>query len=212
VRYWDKRGLDPPARNTFGILRGRTAYRYRTPPPVGRAYVVNTDMRSFSERSGAGMDRPVRLVVTSPPYLNVTNFEEDQWLRLWFLGGVPEPTRKTISPDDRHYSEGAYWPLIADMWESISKVAGRGAHIVVRIGGNGLTPERLFEGLTETAESVVSGIRPVGKYRVSDIKGRQTGSFRPGSKGCLVEVDAVFKVGSPVARRPARAKRSAALV
>ena len=24
-----------------------------------------------------------------PPYLDVTHFEEDQWLRLWFLGGPP---------------------------------------------------------------------------------------------------------------------------
>ena len=41
---------------------------------------------------------PIRLVVTSPPYLDVTNFEEDQWLRLWFLGGPPFPTRGRISP------------------------------------------------------------------------------------------------------------------
>src|SRR5258705_2335387 len=45
-------------------------------------------------------------VITSPPYLDVTNFEEDQWLRLWFLGGPPYPTRHRLASDDRHMQEG----------------------------------------------------------------------------------------------------------
>lgn len=194
VRYWDERDLDPPDRDAFAILRGRVSFRYRSVPPEGRARVWQTDMRGLPE-VGADIRGHVRLVVTSPPYLNVTNFEEDQWLRLWFLGGPPEPTRKRISPDDRYYSEGAYWPLLKDFFATVANVAAEDAHVVVRIGGKGLTPARLAEGLEESAESVTDRtIRPIGPYQVSKIQGRQTNQFRPGSKGCLVEVDHTFRV------------------
>lgn len=57
-------------------------------------------MRPLADLCKAGiLDLPrlvdagsVRCVITSPPYLDVTNFEEDQWLRLWFQGGPPKPT------------------------------------------------------------------------------------------------------------------------
>ena len=194
VRYWDERGLNPPERDAFAVLRGRVGYRYRSAPPEGRAGVWKTDMRALPQVAD-GLQGRVRLVVTSPPYLNVTNFEEDQWLRAWFLGGPPEPTRKRVSPDDRHYSEGSYWPLIEDLFQTVGEVAAEGAHVVIRIGGKGLTPERLAEGMEEAAETVNSrSIRPTGPHRVSAIRGRQTGQFRPGSKGCLVEVDHTFVV------------------
>ncbi len=194
VRYWDERGLDPPERDAFAVLRNRVAFRYRSARPEGRAHVWRTDMRGLPSVAATISGR-VRLIVTSPPYLDVTNFEEDQWLRLWFLGGPPEPTRKRISPDDRHYSEGAYWPLLRDFFRTVAEVAAEGAHVVVRIGGKGLTPDRLAEGLEESAEAVEGrSIRPVGPHRVSAIKGRQTAQFRPGSRGCLVEVDHVFAI------------------
>ncbi len=44
----------------------------------------------------------IRCAVTPPPYLNVTSLEEDQWLRLWFLGGPAHPKKGIMSSDERH--------------------------------------------------------------------------------------------------------------
>ena len=38
----------------------------------------------------------VKLLITSPPYSNVTNYYYDQWLRLWLLGGPEYPGNMVI--------------------------------------------------------------------------------------------------------------------
>jgi len=81
VRYWRKRRMRAPLRETFGLLRDRAIFRFRdgVPPLDGRA--VLCDVR----RAGITLNRyrhQVKCVITSPPYLDVTRYEEDQWLRL----------------------------------------------------------------------------------------------------------------------------------
>jgi hypothetical protein len=190
VRYWKRHCLDAPHRNTFELLRDRVNYRYASARPDGAATVTCSDMRDLP-RAPALENEAARAVITSPPYLNVTNFEEDQWLRLWFLGGPPYPTRNRVSKDDRHYGLDRYWQLIADMWRSLSLVVAPRGHVVLRIGMKGVEPDRIVDGLQGC--SVVSG-RAVKLVtaETSDIRGRQTGAFRPGSQGCLREVDAHF--------------------
>lgn len=125
-----------------------------------------------------------------PPYLNVTEFGEEQWLRLWFLGGETRPTRG-ISRDDRHRAADSYWRLIADMWRTLSAVLAPKASIVVRLGGQGLEPEQLTSALAGTAMVASRRVRMV-EHSVSEIARRQTGAFRPGTIGCRHEIDALF--------------------
>lgn len=88
VRWWRRNGYLPLYRDAFEILRNMVAYRYRTTPPDRRGLVVLVDARSaatqFSKLAGHVTD-----IITSPPYLDTTNYREDQWLRLWFFGGMP---------------------------------------------------------------------------------------------------------------------------
>ncbi|HEX4612162.1 MAG TPA: hypothetical protein VH092_28465, partial [Urbifossiella sp.] len=75
--------------------------------------------------------------ITSPPYFDVINFE-DQWLRLWFLGSPSHPTTRRLSTDDRDSFATNYWRFIADMWRAIGSVTSRSAHVVVRLGSSRL--------------------------------------------------------------------------
>jgi hypothetical protein len=192
IRFWEKHGFEAPNRDAFALLRRSIEYRYASSPPDGKAIVVESDFRdlSFVLRT---QPKPVRLVVTSPPYLDVTNFEEDQWLRLWFLGGPPKPTYRRISKDDRHEHASPYWRLIADVWRVLGRLLAKDAHVVFRMGGRKLTPDAIVIGLE--AASLFSGRKiQLISSEVSTILKRQTGSFRPGSKGCVHEVDCCFKV------------------
>jgi len=187
VRYWKRHGMTAPRRDVFALLRDRVAFRYASTPPLGTAKVICADMRALPRR-GALEHGSIQTVITSPPYLDVTNFEEDQWLRLWFLGHAPYPTRGVISHDDRHYGLERYWQLIADTWRTLGVLLGKRSNVVLRIGMKGVTPDRIVEGLVGC--SVVSGrkVRLVST-ETSQIRRRQTGAFRPGSAGCLQEVD-----------------------
>lgn len=190
LRFWERHGFTAPERDVFQLLRDRADYRYESPAPQGEGHVLNLDMRELSR---ARLPAPVKCVVTSPPYLNVTDYGEDQWLRLWFLGGDPHPTRGVVSRDDRHRSPDGYWRLIADMWRMLSAVVAPKGNIVVRLGGKGLEPEQLVTALAGTAQVASRRVRMV-EHSVSEIARRQTGSFRPGTVGCRHEIDAVFSI------------------
>jgi len=191
VRFWKIRGLLPPERDVFEILGNRAKYRYASPVPRGDSLVFHGDMRALPGHL-ADSERRVSCVVTSPPYLDVTSFEEDQWLRLWLLGGPPYPSSGRISRDDRHSSAANYWNFIADMWRCLGAVVAGGGHVVIRMGTRTTRPETMKRCLVACARLSARSIRLVSSA-VTQIKGRQTDAFRPGSKGCAVEVDCHFR-------------------
>jgi hypothetical protein len=194
VRFWQKRDLVAPVRNVFDLLERAVRFRYESEPPVGVALVLNRDMRQLP----SAMDKfpgPIQCVITSPPYFDVTNFEEDQWLRLWFLGGPPYPTTNRLSRDDRHSFAPNYWRFIADMWRSLGTIVGRSAHIIVRLGSSRLPIEELQRQLVATSQFSRRKIELV-ETECSTIKRRQTDMFRPGTVGCKVEIDCHFRVTS----------------
>lgn len=100
VKWWEAKGYTAPKRDAFDLLRTMVTYRYKSERPAGKATVIRGDMRELHR---VELGRPVRCVITSPPYLDITNYVEDQWLRLWFLGGDDHPTTTShISRDDRY--------------------------------------------------------------------------------------------------------------
>lgn len=192
VRFWKQHGYHAPERDAFALLRKQLAYRYASPPPKGAATVFCSDMRDLPGLVSPMSER-IRCVITSPPYLNVTSFEEDQWLRLWFLGGGANPTYGRISRDDRHETPDGYWRFIADMWRMLSRILSANAQVIIRIGGKDLTPDQLVSGLV--GASLVSSRRvQLAHHETSTIKRRQTDVFRPGAKGCKFEVDCHFRM------------------
>lgn len=192
VRFWKNHGYKAPKRDAFDLLRNRMHFRYASDPPEERALVIQQDMRELP-RVVSRLPKPIRCVVTSPPYLDVTNFEEDQWLRLWFLGGPPRPTYGMVSRDDRHERPDAYWNLISDMWRMLGQVLDSKANIVIRMGGKNLKPDQVVGGLTATSIFSKRKVRLLHREE-SEIKRRQTHAFRPGSKGCSFEVDCHFRM------------------
>ena len=190
VRFWRERGLRAPKRNVFDLLRDRLNYRYESKRPSGRATVMQLDMRDLP-RTKSKLPRNISCAITSPPYFDVTSYEEDQWLRLWFLGGAPHPTYDTIGRDGRHSQLDNYWRLIGDMWRTLALILAERANVVVRLGAVKIQPAKLVESLE--GMSAVSGRRVrLVSTSVSSIARRQTDSFRPGSQGCKVEVDSHF--------------------
>lgn len=192
VRWWDKHSLNPPQRDVFAILRELAKFRLAAGTPGRSGRIVLSDARKaaevFPEHAGK-----VKLVVTSPPYLDVTDYAEDQWLRLWFLGGEARPVAKSFS-DDRYTQQDSYWRFLAETWAGISPLLSNSATIVIRIGGK-VALNDLTRGLDS---SLKQGLRHFdvqlsGAVSTTELRGRQTNAFRPGTKAG-VEHDYVFKV------------------
>jgi len=145
VRWWRRHGCRPPERDVFSILKKCAEYRYQSPVPPLRGRVVEGDARRASTLLKSYREK-VRLVVTSPPYLDITDYHEDQWLRLWFLGGERKPIAGQ-GRDDRHRRIEAYWRFLCEAWCGVAPLLQESAQIVVRIGGTRLSGEELRAGL-----------------------------------------------------------------
>ena len=147
VRWWTERGYAPPLRDVFEILERMLEYRFRTRPPDGWAAVVQIDARRVADAFPL-LKGQVTDVITSPPYLDTTNYREDQWLRLWFLGG--EPLMPRGRGDDRHYNKDNYWTFIQASMQGLAPLLAERARMVIRIGGRRLQKLELRQGLVRS--------------------------------------------------------------
>jgi len=71
----------------------------------------------------------VRLTVTSPPFLNIVNYEADNWMRCWFLG--VDAKKIHISS---HPSVGPWRAFIASTLKEIYRVTIPGGHVAFEVG------------------------------------------------------------------------------
>lgn len=193
VRWWTANGYEAPLRNVFDILVAQVKFRFAkgVPTIVGEARLgdVRNATTMFRKLRGS-----VKLVVTSPPYLDTTDYGEDQWLRLWFLGGAERPKGRIFS-DARHGTSQAYWSFLAAAWSGVAGLLAPDCTIVVRIGGMSFAAEELEEGVYSSLREGLgcSSLKIVQPLNVSEIRNRQTNVFRPGTKGKRVEYDFVIR-------------------
>jgi hypothetical protein len=194
VGWWSARGLEPPARKTFEILRAMAKFRLTAARPKLTGKVKLRDARNASH-AFPSLSESVSLVVTSPPYLDTTDYNEDQWLRLWFLGG-PQTPRGGVNPDDRHTNLDDYWYFLEETWAGLQELVKCGTHVVVRIGGTRVPKDDLLQGLLSSLRDGLSAfrVRALHTGATTEIRNRQTNVFRPGTTSKRFEHDFTFKV------------------
>jgi hypothetical protein len=192
VRWWQRNGYEPPRRDTFGILRYMVGYRFRTAPPARRGSVALADARSAGQQFLA-LTGKVTDIITSPPYLDTTNYSEDQWLRLWFLGGDATSSHKR--EDGRHYNKVSYWAFLEEAWSGVAPLLAAEARLVIRIGGRRLAKDEMHSSLRETLmQGLGRDVRSIDDGITTSIKRTQANSFRGAKASPTVEHDFCFIV------------------
>ena len=192
VRWWRAHGYVPPSRDVFAILRRLADYRFTSNPPPLRGEVALSDARNAASTFHL-LTGQITDIITSPPYLDTTNYREDQWLRLWLLGG--EATANHHRGDDRHGSADKYQTFLTEAWAGVRPLLANEARIVVRIGGRKLTRDGVMEILLN---SLTSGLqrpfRLVGAINSSRVRRTQAISFRNSRPSPATEHDFCFFV------------------
>ena len=192
IRWWRENRLAPPHRDIFDILERVLDYRFRTPPPEGIGRVVQADARRAGEALPSFTGR-VTDVITSPPYLDTTNFREDQWLRLWFLGG--QPSASYSCQDDRYHNKERYWRFITESVKGWRLLLAQCARIVVRIGGRRFDKAELRRELSRAVSSGLDrNVALASNGFSSAVIDTQANVFRGAKASRLVEHDFCFDV------------------
>jgi hypothetical protein len=204
VRWWKTRDMVAPDRDAFEVLRRLAAFRYRMPPATTTGLVKQGDARNVSENF-PDVRGEVKLVVTSPPYLDTTDYAEDQWLRLWFLGGPSQPIARQYK-DDRITQPPIYWSFLKHAWAGMEPLLHDRAVIVIRIGGAMLSKDELFEGLTTTLAEGMNrfSVSALTLGITSNIRPRETSAFRPNAIKKRVEHDFTFELVRLAPKRHSR--------
>ena len=71
----------------------------------------------------------VKLVVTSPPFLDVVDYAKDNWLRCWFAG-IDINTIKI----DQHRTVNTWRMFVRRVFEEFSRVVIKGGHVAFEVG------------------------------------------------------------------------------
>ena len=73
--------------------------------------------------------RSVALVVTSPPFLDVVNYEQDNWLRCWFMGIDPASVRITMEK-----SLEGWRRAMSEVFTELARILKPGGHVAFEVG------------------------------------------------------------------------------
>src|SRR5262249_24036151 len=80
-------------------------------------------------------------------------------------------------------------------WRMLGSLVAEKGHVVIRMGGRGIAPAEMMTKLKASSQFARRPIRMLYQNS-SELKGRQTDAFRPGTRGCLAELDCHFQFKS----------------
>lgn len=138
VRWWREKGLTPPDIDPAAYTNKRLSWRYAKGAPAGTgASVWLGDNRKalckISAEIRQGKRQPFNLLLTSPPYCNVTSYYQDQWLRFWMLGEPESPSGSHSNKyGGKFASPQAHKRLLIEAFSKCAAVLKEDAAIYVR--------------------------------------------------------------------------------
>ena len=143
VRWWSSRGMAPPEIDIVDFFRKKFAWRYAQgiPKSSSLARVYLGDAKSFKADR---LTQKASLILTSPPYCGVTNYEYDNWIRLWMLGG---PSHPCGSARARYGNRADYRKLIFGVLKKCQHLSLADARIYVRTGASDFDTEVAVEAI-----------------------------------------------------------------
>ena len=123
----EKRGQTPPPRDVDAIIlkksRGLLADGSSMSHPPAVFITRAADQTPEIE------DNSVDLVVTSPPFLDIVDYEGDNWLRCWFAGIDPRTVKI-----DRHRGVADWESFVRRVFLELARVVRPGGWIAFEVG------------------------------------------------------------------------------
>src|ERR1022692_4717199 len=124
----ERRGQTPPQRDIAAIVLKKSTQLLKdcTSESRGALARVSDDALLLVRPADATRkipDASVALVVTSPPFLNVVQYADDNWLRCWFLDIDPKSVKLTV-------------PSKLEAWRQAMTEVFRELHRVLKSGGH----------------------------------------------------------------------------
>lgn len=169
VRWWTDHCLQPPDIDPVRYFEDRAAWRYRYGIPGGaKARIELGDARDVLPYAR----RRFSMLLTSPPYYNVTNYRVDNWIRLWMLGEGELPNYANAQ---RYGDRDRYTKMLRGVFRAAKRTLKDDAVIYVR------TDSRPFTRLT--TQALLAELWPEHRQLARDETPKQSQTRLFGDKG-----------------------------
>lgn len=126
VKINEKRQQTPPLRDVPALILNKSKSLLSDGGPLPGDSLFLTGQ---SDETGAIPDASVTLTVTSPPFLDIVDYESDNWLRCWFIGVDPKTVR--IS---RYRKVEEWQDFIARTLRELARITRPGGHVAFEVG------------------------------------------------------------------------------
>ncbi|MCL1034970.1 DNA methyltransferase [Elizabethkingia anophelis] len=188
IQYWRKNMLMPSEVNLLDLVERRSKYIFNEHQlkKVDGAILLG-DSRSLTNT----FENKITRVITSPPYYGMSTYEQDQWLRNWFLGGSSQ-VDYTNQAQLKHGSESVFVNDLAKVWANTAPKCMPDAKLIIRFGAlpskSKKTPRELIKESLEIADCgwKISSIRSAGEPKSAN---RQANQFKGTTGNYVEEID-----------------------
>lgn len=134
VKWWKTRNMEPPKIDVGYYLIARIKWRYKFGIVNGAPAEVRLgDARNELDHLKTNQ---FSLLLTSPPYYNVTDYRLDHWIRLWLLGESPLPDGNTR---EKHTNRERYQTMISDVLAATKPLLTDDAFVYIRTDSRDFT-------------------------------------------------------------------------
>lgn len=123
----ERRGQTPPDRDVKALILKKTASLLSDGPMASHPPALLTT--GTAQSTPAIASGSVQLVVTSPPFLDIVQYAEDNWLRSWFAG--IDVASVAIA---HHRTEVGWQNMVRDTLTELARVVQPGGHVAFEVG------------------------------------------------------------------------------
>mgnify|MGYP001099177885 CR=1 FL=1 len=148
----EKRQQIPPLRDVPAIIFRKSKSLLSQEHPQCETYLTCV---AQSESTPGIADASVKLTVTSPPFLDVVDYEGDNWLRCWFLGVDPKSVRIAS-----HKKVPDWERFIRNTLKELDRVTVDGGYVAFEVGEVRHGKVKLEQSVIEAARGLP--LAPIG--------------------------------------------------
>src|SRR5258706_4106264 len=134
VSWWKERCLKPPEISPKNFMERKIEWRYAkgVPSSLNGDIILGDSTQILGNLSSRLLDNKIKLLFTSPPYIDLTDYHRDQWLRLWMLGNNLSYRRSEEKYKSSFSSSLDYEVLLTKVFENAVKHMSEKGYVYVR--------------------------------------------------------------------------------
>lgn len=188
VNWWKSHKVTPPDIEPMTFIQKKIDWRYEKgfPESLVQSDLILGDSTQVLDNLIEQYKKKFKLILTSPPYIDVTDYHRDQWLRLWLLGEELSYKRREHKYQATFASVSEYENLLLKVFEKASQLISDDGCVYVRTDARKNTFDITYKVLSTCFSAWESRIieQPYSKNTQTALYGDK--STKPGEKDVVL--------------------------